>query len=409
MKSNSTTIPKPPRRYRPEELRVGLTCELARELTEDDILGYAENSGDWNPLHVDQEYATETNYGGRIAHGAFQIGLASALAGMHLPGRDVLLTSISSQFPAPLRFPSHVKVTGEITAWNADQRCGSLRVKVMVSQTGITTADIVATFSYHQQRNSLSQADVPSVSRTPASPRLARTVIVTGASGALGSALTRALASQYRVLALGNLRQASSTEEEPNTESASIDLGSAGWYETLEALISPGQLYAVVHCAWPGYLRGGLLSASKQALRAQLDFGSTHLVDLARLLVHHKAEGPGRLIAIGSTAGAKAPSVQHAAYSLGKATLEQTVQLLAAELGSKQITANAICPSFLPVGMNSHVNDRQIQILRAKVPLGRLCEPRDVTQAVSWLLSDQANFVSGQILHLTGAQLSAAG
>ena len=63
------------------ELRTGLQAEFEREITVDDVTSFAELSGDWNPLHTDEAYAAQTNYGGRIVHGAFQVALASAMAG----------------------------------------------------------------------------------------------------------------------------------------------------------------------------------------------------------------------------------------------------------------------------------------------------------------------------------------
>ena len=91
---------------------------LEVEITEADILAFARLTGDHNPLHVDAEYARSSNYQGRIVHGAFQVGLASALLGMHLPGKKVLLGTINARFPSPLYFPCSVKVTGEIASWN---------------------------------------------------------------------------------------------------------------------------------------------------------------------------------------------------------------------------------------------------------------------------------------------------
>ena len=82
-----------------------------------------------------------------------------------------------------------------------------------------------------------------------------------------------------------------------------------------------------------------------------------------------------------------------------------SVRLLAPELARKQITINAICPGFVPVGINQQVNSRQQKLELARVPLGRLCQPADVVQAVRYLLSPAASFVSGQMLGLTGGQL----
>src|SRR5262245_55761275 len=61
----------------PEDLHVGLSAELVREVSAADVLEFARLSGDRNPLHTDPAYAASTNYGRPIVHGAFQVSLAS--------------------------------------------------------------------------------------------------------------------------------------------------------------------------------------------------------------------------------------------------------------------------------------------------------------------------------------------
>src|SRR3972149_553305 len=126
----------------PDDIRVGMTAETERTVTEDDILAFAANSGDANPLHVDASYAASTSFGGRLAHGAYQVGLASGLLGMRLPGRYVLLTGVTARFPAPLRFPTTVRVRGVVAAWNRAAAAGRLRGEITDLATPIPTAEI---------------------------------------------------------------------------------------------------------------------------------------------------------------------------------------------------------------------------------------------------------------------------
>ena len=132
-----------------EQLRVGLRAEFERDVAEADVLDFARNSGDANPLHVDAAYAHSSNFQGRIVHGAFQVGLASALIGMRLPGRNVLLGSVNARFPAPLYFPCRVSVRGEITSWDARLNAGQLRVLVLEAAPRTPTAEIVMGFTLH--------------------------------------------------------------------------------------------------------------------------------------------------------------------------------------------------------------------------------------------------------------------
>ena len=116
---------------------------------------------------------------GRIAHGAYQVGLASALVGMYLPGKNCLLGSVNARFPAPLRFPTRVKVRGEVAAWNREQLAGQLKAVVLdkaavnyqivfTKTDQVTAADLDATAAATQAALARHPAAHPQVLSTSA-------------------------------------------------------------------------------------------------------------------------------------------------------------------------------------------------------------------------------------------------
>ena len=389
---------------RAEELRVGLSAEFEREITEADVLRFAELSGDLNPLHVDPAYARDTNYKQRIVHGAFQVGLASAMAGMHLPGRNVLLGSVQSRFPRPLHFPSRVAVRGEITAWNDDTLGGALKVTVRPVELTSPTAEVAIGFTLHEQAKRPSRARL--VSRNGARPAGRGTVLVTGASGGLGTAIAAELAKEYAVVGVTYRHPlAEALRSSPAVSELRTDLMVESWREEIEKALGDRPLYAVVHSAWPGVTSGGLLASEDAVIERQLNFGVSSTIRLARVLYSLAPAEGGRLVVLSSISASMKPSLAMAPYTLGKSALEAAVRLLAPELARKKITINAICPSLVPAGMNEQMSERQRLREAAQIPLGRLCRPEDVAGAVRYLLSPEAEFVSGQMLGLTGGQL----
>ena len=397
------------RDFSADEIAIGLTAQFDRVVTEQDILAFAENSGDHNPLHVDATYSAATNYGGRIAHGAFQVGLASAMIGMHLPGRRVLLSSVQARFPSPLKFPSQVRVRGQIVAWNRSTRSGRLAVTVTEIGRELVTAEIGMGFTLHEDRNeanSIAESNERSTVLSLNRETNRRTVVVTGASGGIGRRLIESLSRTFNVIAMVNRGELpNELSNHPHINSVRLDFAQPDWCDTLASALPETGLFAVVHGAWPSLPKGGLMHVATELLQQQLAYGTTHLIDLARLLASRVGEDGGRLIAIGSVAGRQKPSVNMAAYSLGKSALEDTVRLLAPELAGKKITANALCPNFVPVGMNGQADERRKKLEVAAIPMGRACQPDDILSAVEWLLSDSAGFVSGQIIGINGAQL----
>lgn len=382
----------------PSEVHVGLAAEYVREVTEADVLAFARQSGDENPLHTDAAYARTTNYGACIVHGAYQVSLASALLGMRLPGKRVVLTSVRSRFPAPLFHPCRVQVRGEVVAWSPDAQSGLLRVRVSDLQSSSLTAEIHMGFGFHDRRAAGAEQTLV---RSETSGR--ELVVVTGASGGLGRELVRHLGQRFDVLALSR-RAAPEGGSSDAVRVLSCDLEDAAWEEPLGAALAGRPAYAVVHAAWPGAPRGGLLDLDLDVTRRQLDFGGLVTVRLARWLASFSRER-GRLVLLGSTAATRSPELAMAAYSLGKATLEHALRLLAPELAGRGITVNAVLPSYMAVGINQAKPDRATLLETARVPAGRLCAPADVLAAVDYLLSPEAGFVTGQLLPLTGGRL----
>ena len=93
---------------------IGYKTTHVKTITEADIKLFAEVSGDFNPVHLSEEYARKTLFDGRIAHGVIALGLLSA-AGTKLPG-TVILLSMSNRFKKPVRIGDTITATLEATA-----------------------------------------------------------------------------------------------------------------------------------------------------------------------------------------------------------------------------------------------------------------------------------------------------
>lgn len=86
-----------------EDLELGMSASVSRTVSEADILMFAGVSGDTNPVHLDQEFAASTMFGGRIAHGMLSAGLISAVFGTRLPGPGSIYLSQVLKFKAPVK------------------------------------------------------------------------------------------------------------------------------------------------------------------------------------------------------------------------------------------------------------------------------------------------------------------
>ncbi len=99
-----------------EDLEIGMSRHLTKQVTDEDIEMFAKISTDHNPVHLDDDYAQDTIFEGRIAHGMLTAGLISAVIGEQLPGHGTVYMGQSLKFLAPVRPGDRVRAEVEVTA-----------------------------------------------------------------------------------------------------------------------------------------------------------------------------------------------------------------------------------------------------------------------------------------------------
>jgi len=109
----------------------------------------------------------------------------------------------------------------------------------------------------------------------------------------------------------------------------------------------------------------------------------------------------GRIISISSVVGAMGNAGQ-ANYAAAKAGLIGFTKALAREVGSRNITVNAVAPGFIDTDMTRALPDAQREALLKQIPLGRLGRAEEIAQAVAFLASPQAGYITGTTLHVNG-------
>ena len=114
-----------------DNLHVGQKAEFTETITESMIQEFAKLSGDYNPHHLDEEYAKKTKYEKRICHGMLLASLFSKLTAMYLPGQGSLYISQTLNFVSPAFIDDIVTASGEITKISSST--GIIRVKTEIT------------------------------------------------------------------------------------------------------------------------------------------------------------------------------------------------------------------------------------------------------------------------------------
>lgn len=117
------------------DIAVGMTVSLKKTITQADVEKFAAVTGDYNPLHMDEEFAGKTIFRGRIAHGMITGGLISAVLGTELPGKNTLYLEQELKFLAPVRFGDTLVATVECIE-KEDRRHKLVFKTVVTNQNG---------------------------------------------------------------------------------------------------------------------------------------------------------------------------------------------------------------------------------------------------------------------------------
>jgi 3-oxoacyl-[acyl-carrier protein] reductase len=131
-----------------------------------------------------------------------------------------------------------------------------------------------------------------------------------------------------------------------------------------------------------------------------IDLKSAFLCSRA-VLRHMLRQRWGRIISIASVVGMVGNAGQ-ANYASAKAGIIGLMRSIAKEVGSRGITANAIAPGYIQTKMTEQLDDKQRQALLDRIPLCSLGTPKDVAEAVAFLASDEARYITGHVLNVDG-------
>ncbi|MGE6258272.1 MaoC family dehydratase [Heyndrickxia sporothermodurans] len=101
---------------------IGQKATCSKTITESDIVLYAGISGDFNPVHIDKEYAKKTRFNQRIAHGLLTSSLLSQLLGMHLPGKGSVYMEQTIRFTSPVFIGDTITATATVQEFLEEKR-----------------------------------------------------------------------------------------------------------------------------------------------------------------------------------------------------------------------------------------------------------------------------------------------
>ena len=231
--------------------------------------------------------------------------------------------------------------------------------------------------------------------------------LVTGASRGIGKAIAEKLvacgATVIGTATTENGAEAISQYLGQNGKGLALNVTDEASIESVISTIKAefGDIDILVNNA--GITRDNLLMRMKDdEWQDILDTNLTSVFRLSKALMRTMMKKRyGRIITIGSVVGTMGNAGQ-ANYAAAKAGLIGFSKSLALEVASRGITVNVVAPGFIETDMTAALTDEQKALTLAQVPAGRLGEPTEIANAVAFLASDEASYITGETLHVNG-------
>ncbi len=235
-----------------------------------------------------------------------------------------------------------------------------------------------------------------------------RVAIVTGAARGIGRAIALKLAEKGASAVVSDIAEAGSVAEEIKA------LGRQGLAVTADVSV-PADVTRLVDATISAYGRVDILVNNAGITRDQLllrmsdeDWDKVLSVDLksvflcTRAVLRHMIKQRwGRIISMASIVGIVGNAGQ-ANYAAAKAGIIGFTRSIAREVASRGITVNAIAPGFIDTPMTQKLDETQREELKKRIPLGYFGTPQDVAEAVAFLASEEARYITGQGLNVDG-------
>ena len=236
-----------------------------------------------------------------------------------------------------------------------------------------------------------------------------KTVLITGASRGIGKAILESFNYDYFIVGTGTSESSIKNildnikSLDFNGDAFKLDLGDRNSIKELTTTLESKQIYPDILINNAGITRDNIMLRMQEdewdnVIDVHLNGQYLLIKSFIKKMVKNRW---GRIINISSTSAVLGNKGQ-ANYAAAKAGIEAMSRSLARELGSRNINVNCVAPGFIETDMTKEISRGNEDLLASQIPLGRLGKPDEIAEVVGFLASDQANYITGQTIHVNG-------
>ena len=386
-----------------EDYTIGDRAEIVHKISADDVEAFAKLTGDYNPLHLNKEFARRTAYKKPVVYGMLSASFISTIIGMKIPGPGALWTSQS------LEFLHQVYVGDELT------------IRAQVKQISIATRTlIIGIETYNQNGEKIISGEATArilemeQDKEEKNVDSKKVVLVTGGSKGMGAAISKRLAADGYIVAI-NYNKSSERAIEVKKQ-IEADGGEAFVYQanvsdskSVNEMIDKienelGDICSLVHCAAPDNDAKKLQDLEWSDIQNQLDTQVRGFFNCCKKVADKMADLglSGRIVAIGSIYADGTPPAYQTDYVVAKSALSALVKSIAVEYGPRGIAFNMVSPGMTETERILHVPEKAKLLAKMQAPSRNLQNVDEIADTVIFLLNQKTCALTGETIRVCG-------
>lgn len=402
------------KKYTIGDIHLGQTASLDVVISDDKVADFADLTGDYSPLHMNEEFARRTPFRQRIAHGFLGYAYISTLVGMCLPGENATILNHSARYLKPVKIGDRLTIEGKVAS--KEDAIGKITLDITITnqKREIVTDGTVAVKINTPPRKGIDMKEIEKIDE--GLDFKGKVALVTGSSRGIGAATAKLLAYHgANIIVNYNLGKSDAmavvediTKAKKKAIAIKADVANKSDVDNMVkmAVAKFGKIDILINNAMNSAAPVEFDKIDWDEMQKDIDVALKGAFNCIKAVLPIMIKnGYGKVINLTTVYANSVPPPGFTKYVTAKTALLGLTRSLAAEYASKNIFFNVVSPGFTDTDLSAHVPEWLKKKMAMEVPQKRNAEPIDIAKTILVMASHYTDYVVGNQMLVCGGSV----